>query len=843
MGTLTGMVKQALPMNERVISIMVTLMSTIFLVWQGQPSIPIISPHSMIRSLLLSLALISSVMAGATHVIGGEMFYDYLGGDQYQVTVKLYRDCGPSAQADLPNSIAIGVYNGLSNVYLFQQTINPTGPAQDVPVVLDNPCLTVPPEACVETRTYVGTFSLPFNPDGYQMSYQVCCRTGTIVNVVDAGNVGLSLLVQVPGDAFGNSSPRFLELPPVALCLNETLVFDHSATDPDGNELVYELCSPYLGGSSGGNIFDPGPGPTPNPSQATAPPYTFIPWGGGYSAINPIQSNPPISVDPVTGILTVTPTQIGRYVIGVCVSEYQDGVLLSTSRRDFMFQVVPCDAAVNAIIAPQTDFCSDLTIQFGNNSSGSSDFQWDFGDPSTTADVSTEADPSWTYSEPGSYTVTLIAGPGLTCSDTIQAVFDVFLEPEPSFTSPEVLCGAGSVTLTATGDFGPGATISWDLGSGATPSTAQGATVSSSFAASGVQPVTVSVTENGCTGSFTGTVEVYPNPVAAITPQAQTCTGLTIPFGNASSGADSFSWDFGVAGTNADSSSLADPVYTYDQPGTYVVTLVASTGICTSTTESVFQVYEQPAPFFTAPPAACGAGEVVLTAEGAFGGQAEILWNFGAGSTPPTATGSPATTTFPGTGANTVSLTVSENACTTTFTDDVVVYAQPTAFFTFDPASPQPQGTTVTFVDASTANGGTITNYTWSLDGNVVASGPSWVWVDTSPGGHSITLTVTTADGCTDSYSIIFEIIPEDIVIPNVFTPNGDGINDQFVIENIQFYNNGLTIFNRWGQAVYEANNYRSQWSATDLSDGTYFYVLVLSDSGREFTGHVTILR
>ena len=172
-----------------------------------------------------------------------------------------------------------------------------------------------------------------------------------------------------------------------------------------------------------------------------------------------------------------------------------------------------------------------------------------------------------------------------------------------------------------------------------------------------------------------------------------------------------------------------------------------------------------------------------------------------------------------------------------------MVYAQPTAFFTFDPASPQPQGTTVTFVDASTANGGTITNYTWSLDGNVVASGPSWVWVDTSPGGHSITLTVTTADGCTDSYSIIFEIIPEDIVIPNVFTPNGDGINDQFVIENIQFYNNGLTIFNRWGQAVYEANNYRSQWSATDLSDGTYFYVLVLSDSGREFTGHVTILR
>lgn len=796
----------------------------------------------MIRTFLFGVALLSSILVNASHVIGGEMFYDYLGGDQYQITVKLYRDCGPSAQADLPNSIAIGVYNGSSNLYLFQQTISATGPAQDVPVVLDNPCLTVPPEACVETRTYVGTFSLPFNPDGYQLSYQVCCRTASIVNVVDAGNVGLSLLVQVPGSVFGNSSPRFLELPPVALCLNETLVFDHSATDPDGDQLIYELCSPYLGGSIGG-IFNPGPGPVPNPSQATAPPYTFIPWGGGFSAINPIQSVPPISIDPVTGILTVTPTQIGRYVIGVCVSEFQDGVLLSVSRRDFMFQVVPCDASVNSVIAPQTDLCSDLTMQFANNSSGANTFLWNFGDPTTTADVSTEANPTWTYSAPGSYTVTLITGPGLSCADTAQAVFNVFLQPQPSFTSPEPQCGAGSVTLTATGDFGPGATVVWNFGTGASPATGQGTTVSSSFAANGVQPVTVTVTENGCTGTFTGNVEVYPNPVASITPQTQTCTGLTMAFGNASSGAQSFSWDFGVSGSSSDTSNLANPVYTYDQPGTYVVTLVATSGICSNTTEAVFQVFEQPTPFFTAPPAACGEGEVVLTADGTFGSQAQVTWNFGPGSTPPTATGSTATTTFPGTGANPVSVTVTDNGCTATFTDDVVVYAQPDAFFTVDPESPQPQGATVTFVDASSGNGGVITNYTWTLDGVDVANGPSWVWVEAPPGEHTITLTITTADGCTDSYTTIYVVLPEDIVIPNVFTPNGDGINDRFVIENIEFYQNQLTIFNRWGQPVYEARNYRSQWNGSDLSDGTYFYVLILTDSGTEFTGHVTILR
>ena len=611
--------------------------------------------------------------AGATHVIGGEMYYDHLGGDQYQITVKLYRDCGPLAQADLPPSILVGVYNGVSNLYLFQQSVNAAGPVQEVPVVLDNPCLSIPPEACVETRTYVGTFALPFAPDGYQLSYQVCCRSASIVNVVNAGEVGLSLLVNIPGSVEENSSPRYLELPPVALCLNEPLVFDHSATDPDADELVYELCAPYLGGSAG--IV---PGPIPTPSQATAPPYAFIPWVAGFSASDPIPSAPAITIDPVTGLLTLTPSQIGRYVVGVCVSEYRDGVLLSVSRRDFMFQVVPCDAPVFSVIAPQTDFCDDLTIQFVNNSAGANTYQWNFGDPSTTADESTEANPSWTYAEPGSYTVTLITGPGLTCADTTEALFEVYLQPEPGFTPPPALCGVDSITLVSTGVHGPSAVLTWNFGAGGSPSTGAGSTVTTAFAANGAQPVTLSVTENGCTASYT---------------------------------------------------------------------------------------------------------------------------------------------------------------------DEVEVYALPTAFFTFAPPSPQPQGATIAFVDASDSNGSTITGAAWDLDGEVLGRGSSWTWEDALPGEHSVTLTVITADGCTASYSIVYVIIPEDIRIPNVFTPNGDAINDQFVIENVQYYANRLSVFNRWGQVVYETTNYRSQWAAKDSPEGTYYYVLVLTESGREFTGHVTVLR
>jgi gliding motility-associated-like protein len=131
----------------------------------------------------------------------------------------------------------------------------------------------------------------------------------------------------------------------------------------------------------------------------------------------------------------------------------------------------------------------------------------------------------------------------------------------------------------------------------------------------------------------------------------------------------------------------------------------------------------------------------------------------------------------------------------------------------------------------------------WSLDGVDVGEGLSWTWVNAQPGDHTITLTITTADGCSDTYTIDYFITPEDIVIPNVFTPNSDGLNDRFVIENVQYYRNELTIFNRWGQPIYEADNYRNQWGGSDVPDGTYYYVLRLTDSSREYTGHVTVLR
>lgn len=106
------------------------------------------------------------------------------------------------------------------------------------------------------------------------------------------------------------------------------------------------------------------------------------------------------------------------------------------------------------------------------------------------------------------------------------------------------------------------------------------------------------------------------------------------------------------------------------------------------------------------------------------------------------------------------------------------------------------------------------------------------------------TYVVTATDDCgrTATASSIVAI-DCDIVVPNVFTPNGDGQNDRFEIEGILSTTNTVKVFNRWGQVVFEANNYRNNWGAADIPAGTYFYEVIVDRRDEPYTGHLTILR
>ncbi|MGB2470455.1 MAG: hypothetical protein ACPIA5_06355, partial [Flavobacteriales bacterium] len=286
-----------------------------------------------------------SFLAGATHLVGGEIYYTHLGGDQYLVTLKVYRDCGPANTlgTGFDDQVYIGMWDGsgtignndVLTIPLTQSNVS------SVPVVLGNPCGTPPPDLCIEQAIYTTTVTLPANAYGWDLMWQRCCRNPSISNLLNFGgteNPGATFLTHVPGTSQGagatnNSSPVFQELPPVAVCANFDFTWDHSAIDPDGDELVYSFCAPLDGGGTGGgNGYD---SPVPNPPAT--PPYNDVPYLNGYSATYPIASNPAMEIDPATGVITGMPTQPGQYAIGICVSEYRDGELLSTTMRDFQF--------------------------------------------------------------------------------------------------------------------------------------------------------------------------------------------------------------------------------------------------------------------------------------------------------------------------------------------------------------------------------------------------------------------------------------------------------------------------------------------------------------------------
>jgi len=102
---------------------------------------------------------------------------------------------------------------------------------------------------------------------------------------------------------------------------------------------------------------------------------------------------------------------------------------------------------------------------------------------------------------------------------------------------------------------------------------------------------------------------------------------------------------------------------------------------------------------------------------------------------------------------------------------------------------------------------------------------------------------VTITDACGNTGSVAIAVIaPCGIIVPNVFSPNGDGANDRFEITGIEHLTNTVRIFNRWGQIVYEASDYRNSWDGQDVSDGTYFYEVVADGLVEPLTGHLTIL-
>ncbi len=242
---------------------------------------------------LLLLFLLAGNTLQATHIVGGEMSYRCLGDNQYEVVLTVFRDCFNGVPLfDDPASVGVFDANNqlihhLQIPYVFDDTLQP---------MLSGECFILPPNVCVHTSTYRDTVSLDVSPGGYTLAYQRCCRNYTILNIESPDSTGATFSIYISEDALltCNSSPVFKSWPPIFICVNEAIEFDHSAVDNEGDSIVYRLCTPLKGGSL----------QVPQPVPTVAPPYPEVVWRDPPYNLNNVMGGIPLAIDPQTGALT-----------------------------------------------------------------------------------------------------------------------------------------------------------------------------------------------------------------------------------------------------------------------------------------------------------------------------------------------------------------------------------------------------------------------------------------------------------------------------------------------------------------------------------------------------------
>lgn len=559
---------------------------------------------------LLTLALLFGLPLHAKHIIGGVLTYECLGGGEYKFTLKMYRDCSDPTGADFdfnaPFSIyeqqANGSYNLLTTIFRSPDVIEDIDPEE-------NPCLTIPPSVCVQEGIYTFNFTFANWPSNssYHISYQRCCRNATVSNIVTPGEVGATFTVELTpaSQALCNNSPVYNTFPPVVLCANEPLSYDHSAVDAEGDQLTYEFCSPLLGGGQGGlgggnpNACN---GITPNP--ACPPPYTEASFvNPPYSPLNPMGGSPQVSINPFTGLLTGTPNIQGQFSVAVCVKEYRNGQLLSIIRRDFQFNVLICEAVVEASVnSPNIQLigedyyvntCNVLEIPFQNTSSSINNvdlIEWRFDMNGTTQSYDTW-DATVSFPGPGTYEGLLLLNPGLQCNDTANILVEIYPEVVANFDYDYDTCVAGPVSfLDKSAILGTGqiAEWVWHLDQDVRDSIQRNPVYV--YEAPGLKPVKLEVwDEYGCMDDTVRLVKYNPVPAVIFVKPNDTlsCAPATVFFNNQSSPIDEtydIRWSFGDGSQGTDIS----PTHTYLDTGLFDVRLEITSpiGCYTDTTFS-----------------------------------------------------------------------------------------------------------------------------------------------------------------------------------------------------------------------------------------------------------------
>ncbi|MEP7163151.1 MAG: PKD domain-containing protein [Ferruginibacter sp.] len=557
--------------------------------------------------------------------------------------------------------------------------------------------------------------------------------------------------------------------------------------------------------------------------------------------------------DPVSGVNNTSTlqnpahnyTNTGNHAVSVTVTNPNGCV--DDSARSAIFSVTPALAypTLSALCQSVPGTVSIATATVTNNVEGTGVYS------GPGVDASGNFNPS--LAGPGTHTITYTFTSTGGCVATKTQTVKVNPKPVSVFSINNSICLGQQAQITDNSTIPAGSSIvtwKWFFGDATTATNNNNNPFTKLYLTHGTYTVKlVTVSADGCTSdTATKTIIVNAVPVSGFKMPASVCMpNGTATFVNTSTVADgtalTYVWDFGDLSAG---STAINPSHVYAAIGSYNIKLRAtSTSGCFKDSIQTFSAFfDKPNALFTvSPDKLCQGADNIFTDQSSAPNSTikTRLWIFGDGTTSST-TNPTKRYTKPGVYEVKLVVTNNENCISDTFRRIVTVYLQP--MVDAGPSFVVMQGTVIQF--KPTVNDSATVNFLWTPPfglSSATALRPKL----TANTDQVYTLTATGDGNCSASDILTVKIL-RPVKIPNAFSPNGDGINDTWVLDNLIDYPGAtVEVYNRYGQLVFNSIGYGTTWDGTikgkPLPVATYYYIIKLENGFQPLTGPITIIR
>ncbi|MDP5171382.1 MAG: gliding motility-associated C-terminal domain-containing protein [Bacteroidia bacterium] len=303
-----------------------------------QLMLPVLMRYSRVGLSLIAMMVVAVSHVFGTHAMGSDLTYRCLGGNTYEITLTIYRDCVGSALTPMQNISISSSSCGVAPFVLQAPRVSLMELSPLCPIQQPLSTCNGGPLPGIEEHIYRTTYTFPQACPDWKLSWQLCCRNYAITNSVITPTTRMYIEAFLNNQISPcNSSPYFTVPPVPYICNGQPFSYNNGAVDDDGDSLVFELVDPL-------DFVYTGVGGVAIP----------VPYVGGFNANYPMATNPPnnFSFDQFNGQISFTPSGLQQGIVALLVKEYRNGVLIGTTMRDLQMVVINCANTPPSISPP-----------------------------------------------------------------------------------------------------------------------------------------------------------------------------------------------------------------------------------------------------------------------------------------------------------------------------------------------------------------------------------------------------------------------------------------------------------------------------------------------------------